>query len=252
MSHLDDEVLAGLALGEAPESSVAAHLAGCTPCQEAVSELRGVLTTARHASAVGLVAPPAGVWESVRAEVAQHDARVHPGATDARWVDPRPAGPRRVARGPADMAIALPRRRLVGWLAAAAAAGAVAGAGGTWLFTRGAPLTEPVARAELTTLDTREVLGEADVFDTPRGVALAVRTQALDPRDGYLEVWLINRDLARMVSVGVLPADQTEQSFPIARRLLDEGYVVVDISREAFDDRPEHSGDSLVRGELAL
>jgi hypothetical protein len=27
--------------------------------------------------------------------------------------------------------------------------------------------------------------------------------------------------------------------------------VIVDISHEAFDDRPEHSGDSLVRGPLA-
>lgn len=119
-------------------------------------------------------------------------------------------------------------------------------------MTRPAPAPEPVASAELTTLDTREVLGEASVRDTARGVTLAVRTQALDAGDGYLEVWLINRDLARMVSVGVLPAGTSQQDFPIARRLLDEGYVVVDISRELFDDRPQHSGDSLVRGELPL
>jgi len=33
--------------------------------------------------------------------------------------------------------------------------------------------------------------------------------------------------------------------------MLDEGYRIVDISREQFDDDSTHSGDSLVRGELA-
>ena len=54
-----------------------------------------------------------------------------------------------------------------------------------------------------------------------------------------------------MVSVGVLRPDAAEQTFPIPQELLDEGYVIVDISREGFDDAPEHSGDSVVRGSLA-
>ena len=36
------------------------------------------------------------------------------------------------------------------------------------------------------------------------------------------------------------------------QRLLDEGYVIVDVSREGFDESPEHSGDSVVRGTLPL
>ena len=31
----------------------------------------------------------------------------------------------------------------------------------------------------------------------------AVSTTPIDPGNGYLEVWLINKDLKRMVSVGV-------------------------------------------------
>ena len=64
-------------------------------------------------------------------------------------------------------------------------------------------------------------------------------------------MWLINKDLSRMVSVGVLEPDERSQSFTIPQELLDEGYVIVDISREGFDDAPQHSGDSVVRGTLA-
>ena len=65
-------------------------------------------------------------------------------------------------------------------------------------------------------------------------------------------MWLINRDLARMVSVGVLRPGEGSQRFAIDQDLIDQGYVIVDISREGFDDKPEHSGDSLARGTLAL
>jgi anti-sigma-K factor RskA len=68
---------------------------------------------------------------------------------------------------------------------------------------------------------------------------------------GFLEVWLINTDLKRMVSVGVLPNGSNAQEFPITSTLLEQGYVIVDISREPFDDRPQHSGDSLLRGTLS-
>jgi anti-sigma-K factor RskA len=107
-----------------------------------------------------------------------------------------------------------------------------------------------VAQAELDTLDTRQRLGAATVVRTGSGVDLRIATTSpLDPGDGYLEVWLINSDGKRMVSVGVLGSPEAG-TFPISQALLDQGYVVVDISREHFDDRPEHSGDSLVRGTL--
>ena len=54
-----------------------------------------------------------------------------------------------------------------------------------------------------------------------------------------------------MVSVGVLRPGEADQSFAIPQELLDQGYVIVDISREGFDSAPEHSGDSVVRGTLS-
>ena len=82
------------------------------------------------------------------------------------------------------------------------------------------------------------------------GLDLTVATTSpLDAGDGYLEVWLLNADGKRMVSVGVLgPGEQG--SFPISQSLIDQGYVIVDISREHFDESPAHSGDSLLRGKL--
>lgn len=247
MSHPEDEQLAGVALGETADPAVAIHLATCRTCRDVVAELGGVLDVARSSGAVDLVAPPDRVWDAVRAGLAETPDAATPAPPGPLRVVPSGPEPHRAApeRG-------VPRRQLFGWLAAAAVSGVVAGAGGTWLLTRPVAEPTPLARVDLATLDTLEVLGEADVRETPQGVALAVRTRPLDPGEGFLEVWLINRDLARMVSVGVLPAERTEQSFPIARRLLEEGYVVVDISREGFDDRPEHSGDSVVRGQLPL
>ncbi|WP_169744279.1 anti-sigma factor, partial [Knoellia aerolata] len=150
-----------------------------------------------------------------------------------------------------------PRRRRppLGWLAAACAAGVVLGAGGILAADRlRDPASDPgatVATAELDTLDTGQRLGSATVSRQDDGVTLAVSARDLEAGpDGYVEVWLINRDGRRLVSVGVMRDGAESASFPISQRLLDEGYVVVDISREQFDDKPQHSGDSIVRGSL--
>ena len=151
------------------------------------------------------------------------------------------------------------RRPAPGWLAAACAAGVLLGAGGVVLADRLQSGTDPgvdvirtVASAELDTLDTRQRLGSATVSERDGALNLAVSATELDRgADGYVEVWLINRDGKRMVSVGVLGDGAVAGAFPVSRSLLDEGYVVVDLSREQFDDKPQHSGDSLVRGTLS-
>jgi Anti-sigma-K factor rskA len=136
----------------------------------------------------------------------------------------------------------------VGWGAGLAAASLAVGLlAGRAIWQPEAP-PEPVAQVALSTLDTKQEEGEASVVRTGQDLDLKVATTTpLDAGDGYLEVWLINSDGKRMVSVGVLaPGD--EGSFPISQSLIDEGYVIVDISREQFDDAPTHSGDSLLRG----
>jgi anti-sigma-K factor RskA len=107
-----------------------------------------------------------------------------------------------------------------------------------------------VAQVALSTLDTRQRGGEATLVRAADGLDLNVATaRPLDAGDGYLEVWLINADGKRMVSIGVLQPGESG-TFPVTQALIDQGYVIVDISKEQFDDKPAHSGDSLLRGRL--
>ena len=259
MNHPDDDALAGIALGEPATQDVTEHVQGCPACSAALDALRDTVVALR-APVPGTVAPPASVWAAVEAEL---DA--HPG--DARAPGP-PVGaapPAPSATTPADpVADDLARRRAVradrggrrafplAWVAGAAAAGLVIGVIGTRAVgdDRGEP-TVTVASTRLDTLDTQQVKGTADVVRESGRLDLTVKTQPIDPDGGYLEVWLINKDLSRMVSVGVLEPGERSQSFTIPQELLDQGYVIVDISREGFDDAPQHSGDSVVRGTLA-
>ena len=61
---------------------------------------------------------------------------------------------------------------------------------------------------------------------------------------------LINQDGKRMVSLGILSSDQA--TFPVPPDAVSQGYTIVDLSNEQFDDRPQHSGDSIMRGTLPV
>lgn len=245
--HPDEETLARLALGEPVGAEDAAHAEGCASCQAFVAELAETLALVRESSGEELVAPPDSVWRAISDEVAT-DAAVPVSPVPA----PAPAPPSESGSSGVDE-LAARRRPRFGWIAVAAAVGVVAGVVGTQVVPDlVSPQPQVIAQAQLDTLDTGTRGGEAELLSS-RGRALDLRVQVkpLDPGDGYLEVWLINSDLKRMVSVGVLPSDATEQDFRVTRSLIDQGYVIVDISREQFDDRPQHSGDSLLRGSLA-
>jgi hypothetical protein len=66
---------------------------------------------------------------------------------------------------------------------------------------------------------------------------------------GFREVWLISSDASQLVSLGVLRG--SEGSFTIPDGLDLGRFALVDVSEEPFDGDPAHSGDSIVRGELA-
>ena len=252
--HPDDVALIDLATAQPVPAEVAAHVATCPRCADELAVLRDVLGLVRE-PAPELVPVPERVWDAVAAGI---DAPERAGPT------PPPTPPSGAAADgtgrPASDDLAArragrARRRVaVGWVAGAAAAGLVLGGVAATLLDRDppAPAAVTVASTSLDTLDTQQAMGSAEVVSHDGRVDLAVHTGGpMDPEDGYLEVWLINRDLTRMVSVGVLRPDESDQTFAIPQELLDEGYVIVDISREGFDDRPEHSGDSIVRGALA-
>ncbi len=257
MSHPDDELLADVALGIAePAPGVREHLERCDECASTVAELgRTAALVARGATAIRAPgdweSPPPRVWKHIDAAIADHNTLTPDHGTTLSTGREGTAAPTtrtpEVTRGD----FAAPRRRQAWpWAAGLAAAGIAIGLlAGRALWNESAPSSTTIAQAELDTLDTKQPLGEVTVVRTSTGIDLQVATKtALDPGDGYLEVWLINNDGKRMVSVGLL--DTGSGTFPISESLLKHGYIVVDISRESYDDRPEHSGDSLVRGTL--
>ena len=238
--HPDEEVLASIALGEEVRPEEAAHASGCRRCGVLVAQLQDTLVLARAASGELLSTPPESVWRSVAAELAP----TAPVPVDE--VVP-------VEHAPVDE-VARRRRRPLAWVGVAAgvAVGVVIGVIGPRLLPQPAPPTAQVlARAELKTLDTSTPGGDVELLaGQDPALDLMVRVTPLDAGDGYLEVWLINTDLARMVSIGVLPNGSSGEVFVIPRGLIDQGYVIVDISREQLDTKPEHSGESLLRGSL--
>jgi len=259
--HLDEERLVDLALSEPASGSEVEHLGGCAVCRDGLTALRRTVDVTRESSAVQLDSPSAEVWARIDAELDAESLGVgESGSVVALPVGPlRPASPPPDRSEPGDQRLPGRRRRpALAWLAAACVAGALLGAGGVVLADRLQGSSETrvdvirtVATAELDTLDTQQTLGSATVSERAGALNLAVSATELDRGDsGYVEVWLLNRDGKRMVSVGVLRDGAVAGAFPVTRRLLDEGYVVVDLSREQFDDKPQHSGDSIVRGSL--
>jgi hypothetical protein len=239
MSHADPDQLAGLALDptDGPED-VRDHAATCPECAALLAELTGVR---RRAGADALVPPPARVRAQVLAEVRAGDLPA-PVALPAHDEQP-------------------PHRGIPLWLAAVAAALALLagvglgrwGAGGTE-----APEAVPdpadtgtvVAAATLTALDSDADRGEASAVQSEDTFSIRVSASELGDQPGVHEVWLINVDGVRMISIGLL-ASGDEGEFAVPMELIDRGYRIVDISVEPDDGDPTHSGVSLARGELA-
>lgn len=245
MSHCDPEALAALAADPTDVSPAdAAHLAACARCGAELDAFRRVVDLARaDADPVVWTDPPPQVWARIEQDLAA-DAAAPVASLDAA----RAARARRGRSARPD-----PSPRPAWWALGAAAAGIALGlGGGALLWLDPAPEATLLASASLQTLDTARPLGDADLVRRAEAVSLAVGLEPVDAGEGYLEVWLINRDGRRMVSVGVLEPGASDAEFPVSQRLLDEGYVIVDVSREGFDESPEHSGDSVVRGTLPL
>jgi len=181
--------------------------------------------------------PSPGTWEAITSAL---------GLPASDGGDVQPSG--------SDVATAPARMGRRAWLMAAG--GFVAGGLATALGLRLADgpaddHAELVGRADLTPLDSPdETLGSAELLRDASGYSLSVDIPAgLTNPDGYVEVWLINTDGARMVSVGVFAAG-TSGRFAIDQALIESGYLIVDLSNEDFDDEPRHSGDTIVRGQL--
>jgi anti-sigma-K factor RskA len=180
-----------------------------------------------------LDAVPEGVWASIEAE-----AFPEPSA---------PPGPR-----PSVTSLPARRRRPLRWLAAAAAVVVVA-LGITFAGLRSGGSGQELAAAQLSNEGLSAAAG------TTRGTARLERRDGRqfielrldDPPevDGtYLEVWLIDREVQGMVSLGPYRGNGR---YDVPSGVDPTQYPVVDVSIEPIDGKPAHSGESAVRGVLA-
>jgi hypothetical protein len=240
MPHIDPERLALFAIGEPVATPTeSAHLGDCPVCVDDLAALRHAALAGRASFDVGeLEAPPEAVWSRIAEELALVTA------------DPEPAAP----IAPTTPAVVdAPRRRVMTRIwALAASLVLVAGVGlGVWAVTQRTAQTE-VAEATLAPFpDHPSAEGSAVVEEGPDGtLAVRVELSADAAPDTFREVWLITADASALVSLGVL--DGRQQTFPIPADVDLKDYVLVDVSQEPVDGDANHSGDSIVRGELTF
>lgn len=234
MSHLDEDLIAGIALGDDADEAHRLHVEQCQVCAARLAEMEEIVGDVRSVGRVpDLLTPPDHVWKAIQDEISADDA--------AAEVDEFTA-----AR--------LRKRPVTTWkLLAAAAAGIVIGGVGVAGIVNGlpGPTEEPplVAQGEIKNFATDEVSGSAAVHTLPDGSGLLVLDVPVEPVDGAaLEVWLIASDLSGMISLGHLTPDTTSFVIPAG---FDVGeFPVVDVSVEPFDGDPTHSGESIHRGTL--
>ena len=263
MKHIDQAAPIDIAVGAPAQDEVAQHVADCVVCRGEVAAYERTLHAVRADAPV--TPAPDAVWAAIQREIAATEVitpvvSAAPGVSAAPVVPAAPVGSAApvVPAGPGvsepvSLASVRARRLPVRWLAAAAGFGVLVGGAGLQLINRVAePTTTSVADVALATLDTGQERGIARLDRHEGQLDLRVDVEPLDAADGYLEVWLINSDLERMISLGVLPSEASERSFPASADLIARGYVIVDISKEAFDDQPTHSGESLLRGRLEV
>lgn len=245
MTHLDDDELTLLALGDAPDPAQVEHLHSCSRCGAELETLTRLVSTGRTLGDVDLVQPPDAVWAGIRRELGlspfvaavPHEPRSTPDLVRAKRDDAVTRMPRRRVPG---------RGALVGLAAASLAAGLVAGIVGTSLILRpDAP--QVVAEAVLEPFPDWQASGTARVEEDTSG-AKRVVVDVSAPDGGLREVWLLDPETSGLISLGLLSGTSGTYSLPADLDLA--RYSVIDVSREPDDGDPAHSGDSIVRGEF--
>jgi anti-sigma-K factor RskA len=251
-THVDDEQLADWALtGQEPDAAGAEHLQGCARCRESLAELREVAGLATDLPR--LEHPPAEIWQRVTADlglqVSAAEAR-DTSTTGTPAVRPASSPYSGSASGARPSAASGYRRRaLVLAAGVAAILGLGVGIGATLVLTDEDNRPTVEATVRLDPLEGKTGDGSADLVRSTAGDELKVDAAGLDATQGFYEVWLINTDGRRMVSLGVLnPA--AGGTFQVPPSLTTQGYRIVDVSLEPDDGNPEHSHDSIIRGTL--
>jgi len=109
--------------------------------------------------------------------------------------------------------------------------------------------TSVLATAELEPLG-ESGSGSAELITTGDGeLALAVDFSGVTAEDGFHEVWLLDPDVTKLVSLGPARSDGLYQ---VPSGLDPTVVPVVDVSFEIFDGDPSHGGNSVLRGVLEV
>ncbi|ADB33477.1 hypothetical protein Kfla_4446 [Kribbella flavida DSM 17836] len=230
-THLDDELLAQWAFEQSqPDERATGHLRSCPACQASLDELRELAATVDDLPE--LENPPREVWQRITAELGLSvpvDSVVRPERRTDGWS----------------------RRAVVLAASVAAIVGIGVGIGGTLLLRGGddVPAAAPETVIKLAPLNGKTGDGTAGLVQAATGPQLKVSASGLSAASGYYEVWLINEDGKRMVSLGVLAAGH-DGTFQLPSDLPAQGYRIVDVSLEPDDGNPAHSLDSVIRGTL--
>lgn len=261
MPHIDPEELSLLALyGDWLDEEGRQHLSGCDACSAEYAALRravDAMKTTPDSSTFEVPGP--GVWNGIHRELGLSDAiREDPlgsatgSATGTATSKPGPTAPPEPGQLPAPPAdIRSGKKRPQGWQRrgtwlAVAAAGALVIAGATlWNINQAAT---PLARAELSPLAQHTATGSATVLESSDGTRTLEVKLSKEEAQGYQEVWLIGRDLTRLISLGIMKSDSG--TFPLPADLNLADFPIVDVSDEPLDGNPGHSSVSIVRGSL--
>lgn len=226
-----------------------------TPDEADLDALRSLLGD-RPAEPVTWEEPPDGLWDRIAAEL-----DIDGGEPAAPEAPDAPAGPHLSAvpgitgtpavgspggAPPAGATPLRPRRTVVPWLVGAAAAAVLLVVGVAVLRDSSSP--EVVAAVDLDRLGDAGS-GAAELVEEDGRYRLQVDTADLDPGDGFLEVWVIDSEVSKLVSLGPVRSDGT---YDLPPDLDPRQFPVVDVSVEPLDGDPAHSGDSVLRGQLTF
>ncbi|MEU3287940.1 anti-sigma factor [Streptomyces longwoodensis] len=257
MKHADDESLALMAMGETPSPDAADHLRHCARCTRELEALRHVVATARTPlpREDELLAPPADLWDAIAGELGLATGT----GTPAEEPSPQPAADARTGgtdgTGPQTPRRSVPRpRRLARFSVVLAACAALLGAGAgsavTWWVTHDD--TSSTAADDGRRLDSLQPrsAGYARLGGSNARRTLDITVKGLPKTSGYFEVWLMDRSHTKLVSMGVLGPDG-HAVLPVPDTIDLKEYSVVDVSVQPYNGKPDHSGDSVVRGPYA-
>ncbi len=241
MTHPDDDALAAIALGDPAPSGAAEHARSCASCSETLAALRDTMTTLRDPApgARGAAVLGVGCRGGRDRPRARHHRRpvatAGAGAPGIRSVDAgddlAPAARRPQRRGAGSRSPGSPVRQPPGWSSAPSARGLV---DGDEAARRG-------HRREHQPRHPRHPAGQGHGRRRargrparPRGEHPADRPRQRLPRGVADQQGPQADGLGR----GARAGRGRRSRSPSRRTLLDQGYVIVDISREGFDDSP--------------